>query len=163
LTQQRADIPAEARGTFRGLSEPGTIAHLRRLGVSAIELLPIHAFVDERHLIDRGQKNYWGYNSLSFFAPEMRYATGNVINEFRATVAALHDAGIEVILDVVYNHTCEGNHMGPTLCYRGVDNASYYWLVPDQPRFYENFTGTGNSLKLAHPRVLQMVMDSLRL
>ncbi|HMF23425.1 MAG TPA: glycogen debranching protein GlgX [Pseudolabrys sp.] len=163
LTQGRDDIPADARGTFRGLAEPGTIAHLRKLGVSAIELLPIHAFLDERHLIDRGLKNYWGYNSLSFFAPEMRYATGNAYNDFRSTVAALHDAGIEVILDVVYNHTCEGNHMGPTLCYRGIDNASYYWLVPNQPRYYENFTGTGNALKLTHPRVLQMVMDSLRL
>ncbi|MGB8895814.1 MAG: glycogen debranching protein GlgX [Pseudolabrys sp.] len=163
LTQQRTEISAEARGTFRGLSEPGMIAHLRRLGVSAIELLPIHAFLDDRYLVDRNLKNYWGYNTLSFFTPEMRYATGNAINEFRSTVAALHDAGIEVILDVVYNHTAEGNHMGPTLCYRGIDNASYYWLLPDQPRYYDDFTGTGNSLKLAHPRVLQMVMDSLRL
>ena len=163
LTQQRDDVPAAARGTFRGLSEQGTIAHLRNLGVSAIELLPIHAFLDDRYLVDRGLKNYWGYNTLSFFTPEMRYATGNAINEFRSTVAALHDAGIEVILDVVYNHTAEGNHMGPTLCYRGIDNACYYWLQPDTPRYYDDFTGTGNSLKLAHPRVLQMVMDSLRL
>jgi isoamylase len=163
FTQQRDDVPAAARGTFRGLSEQGTIAHLRNLGVSAIELLPIHAFLDDRYLVDRGLKNYWGYNTLSFFTPEMRYATGNAINEFRATVAALHDAGIEVILDVVYNHTAEGNHMGPTLCYRGIDNACYYWLQPDTPRYYDDFTGTGNSLKLAHPRVLQMVMDSLRL
>jgi isoamylase len=163
LTQQRGDVPAEARGTFRGLSEPATIAHLKRLGVSAIELLPIHAFLDDRYLVDRGLKNFWGYNTLSFFAPEARYARGNVVNDFRSTVAALHDAGIEVILDVVYNHTVEGNHMGPTFCYRGIDNASYYWLLPDQPRYYENFTGTGNSLKLAHSRVLQMVMDSLRL
>ena len=163
LTQQRPDVPAGARGTFRGLAEPGTITHLRKLGVSAIELLPIHAFIDDRYLIDRGLRNYWGYNTLSFFAPEGRYATGNAINDFRSTVAALHDAGIEVILDVVYNHTCEGNHMGPTLCYRGIDNASYYWLLPDKPRYYDNFTGTGNSLKLAHPRILQMVMDSLRL
>ena len=163
LTQRREDIPADARGTFRGLSEPGMITHLRKLGVTAIELLPIHAFLDDRYLIDRGLRNYWGYNTLSFFAPETRYANGNVINDFRATVAALHDAGIEVILDVVYNHTAEGNHMGPTLCYRGIDNASYYWLMPDNPRYYEDFTGTGNSLKLAHPRVLQMVMDSLRL
>jgi isoamylase len=162
LTHQR-DFPAAARGTFRGLSEPETIAHLRRLGITSIELLPIHAFLDDRYLVERGLKNYWGYNTLSFFTPEMRYAAGNAINEFRSTVAALHDAGIEVILDVVYNHTCEGNHLGPTLCYRGIDNASYYWLTPDQPRYYENFTGTGNALKLAHPRVLQMVMDSLRL
>ena len=162
LTQQRTDIPEAARGRFRGLSEPGMIAHLRRLGVTAIELLPIHAFVDDRTLVDRGLRNYWGYNTLSFFAPEARYAAADPLNEFRATVAALHDAGIEVILDVVYNHTCEGNQMGPTLCYRGIDNASYYWLMPDEPRYYDDFTGTGNSLKLAHPRVLQMVMDSLR-
>ena len=152
LTQQREDLPPQARGTFRGLSEPGTIAHLRKLGVSAIELLPIHAFLDDRNLLDRGLKNYWGYNTLSFFAPETRYATGNAITDFSSTVAALHDAGIEVILDVVYNHTCEGNQLGPTLCYRGVDNASYYWLLPDNPRYYDDFTGTGNSLKLAHPR-----------
>jgi isoamylase len=163
VTQLRGDVPAETRGTYRGLAEPGMIAHLRRLGVTAIELLPVHAFLDDRHLIKQGLRNYWGYNTLSFFSPDERYTRGNAINDFRAMVAALHDAGIEVILDVVYNHTCEGNHMGPTLCYRGIDNASYYWLTPDNPRYYENFTGTGNALKLAHPRVLQMVMDSLRL
>jgi glycogen operon protein len=163
LTQQREDIPEDARGTFRGLSEPGMIAHLRKLGVTAVELLPIHSFLDDQYLVDRGLRNYWGYNTLSFFTPEARYADGNPIDAFRSTVAALHDAGIEVILDVVYNHTCEGNQMGPTLCCRGVDNASYYWLLPDNPRYYDDFTGTGNSLKLAHPRVLQMVMDSLRL
>ena len=163
LTQTRQDVPAELRGTYRGLCEPATIDHLRRLGVTTIELLPIHAFVDDRYLVEKSLRNYWGYNTLSFFAPEARYSANNPINDFRATVAALHDAGIEVILDVVYNHTCEGNQMGPTLCYRGVDNASYYWLVPDKPRYYENYTGTGNALKLAHPRVLQMVMDSLRL
>jgi glycogen operon protein len=163
LTQQRSDIPAGTRGTFRALTEPGVIRHLRTLGVTAIELLPIHSFLDDRYLTDRSLKNYWGYNTLSFFAPEARYASGNPSDDFRSTVAALHDAGIEVILDVVYNHTAEGNHMGPTLCYRGIDNASYYWLVPDKLRYYENYTGTGNALKLAHPRVLQMVMDSLRL
>ena len=163
LTEQRADVPPHARGKFRGLGEPAVIAHLQRLGVNTVELLPIHAFLDDRYLVERGLRNYWGYNTLSFFAPESRYATGNAINDFRSTVAALHDAGIEVILDVVYNHTCEGNHMGPTLCYRGIDNASYYWLLPDKPRYYDDFTGTGNSLKLANPRVLQMVMDSLRL
>ncbi|MDO8878934.1 MAG: glycogen debranching protein GlgX [Pseudolabrys sp.] len=162
LTHQRQDLPESARGTYRGLSQPGTIAHLRKLGVTSIELLPIHAFLDDRHLLDNGLRNYWGYNTLSFFAPEARYAPGNEINALRSTVATLHDAGIEVILDVVYNHTCEGNHLGPTLCYRGIDNASYYWLMPDEPRYYDDFTGTGNSLKLAHPRVLQMVMDSLR-
>jgi glycogen operon protein len=163
LTQTRSDISPEMRGTYRGLAEPGMIAHLRRLGVTAVELLPIHAFLDDRHLLERGLRNYWGYNTLSFFTPEHYYSRGSGIDDFRATVAALHDAGIEVILDVVYNHTAEGNHMGPTLCYRGIDNASYYWLLPDTPRYYDDFTGTGNALKLGHPRVLQMVMDSLRL
>jgi isoamylase len=163
LTQQRNDIPQAVRGTYRGLAEPAIIEHLRKLGVTSVELLPIHAFVDDKMLLDRGLRNYWGYNTLSFFAPEGRYTHGQAANELRSTIAALHDAGIEVILDVVYNHTCEGNHLGPTLCYRGIDNASYYWLRPDSPRFYDDFTGTGNALKLAHPRVLQMVMDSLRL
>jgi isoamylase len=162
LTQLRDDIPAELRGTYRGLAAPAMIEHLHKLGVTAIELLPVHAFVDERHLLEHGLRNYWGYNTLSFFAPEHRYAADNVQNALRSTICELHSAGIEVFLDVVYNHTAEGNHLGPTLCYRGIDNPSYYWLVPDQPRFYENYTGTGNALKLAHPRVLQMVMDSLR-
>ena len=139
------------------------IEHLKRLGVTAIELLPIHAFVDDRHLVEHGLSNYWGYNTLGFFAPEPRYRRrDDALDAFRSTVARLHDAGIEVILDVVYNHTAEGNQLGPTLCFRGIDNASYYWLKPDEPRYYENFTGTGNSLNLTHPRVLQMVMDSLR-
>ena len=162
LTQQREDVPKELRGTYRGLAAPAMIEHLHKLGVTAIELLPIHSFSTNGICWSTACKNYWGYNSLSFFAPEQRYAADNVRNAFRSTVAELHSAGIEVILDVVYNHTCEGNHLGPTLCYRGIDNASYYWLVPDQPRFYENYTGTGNALKLTHPRVLQMVMDSLR-
>ena len=164
LTQQRDEISAEARGTFRGLSEPGddrafaTTWRDARSSCCQFMRFSTTAIWSTRNL-----KNYWGYNTLSFFTPEQRYATGNAINEFRSTVAALHDAGIEVILDVVYNHTAEGNHMGPTLCYRGIDNASYYWLTARQPRYYDDFTGTGNSLKLAHPRVLQMVMDSLRL
>jgi isoamylase len=162
-TQLRGDLPAEARGRYRGLAEPGMIAHLRKLGVTTIELLPVHAFLDDRHLVEQGLTNYWGYNTLSFFAPERRYSDGNATNDFRAMVAALHDAGIEVILDVVFNHSCEGNQMGPTLCYRGIDNAAYYWLNPDNLRYYEDFTGTGNALRLAHPRVLQMAMDSLRL
>ena len=162
LTQTREDIPKELRGTYRGLAAPAMIEHLHKLGVTAIELLPIHAFVDEPHLLGNGLKNYWGYNTLSFFAPEQRYSADNTQNALRSTVAELHSAGIEVILDVVYNHTCEGNHLGPTLCYKGIDNTAYYWLTPDKPRFYENYTGTGNALKLAHPRVLQMVMDSLR-
>jgi glycogen operon protein len=162
LTEKFPGSPEGLRGTYSALSSPAMIAHLQRLGVTAIELLPIHAFLDDRHLVDRGLRNYWGYNTLNFFTPEKRYATGSSINAFRTTVAALHDAGIEVILDVVYNHTCEGNQLGPTFCYRGIDNASYYWLHPDNARYYDDFTGTGNSLKLAHPRVLQMVMDSLR-
>jgi isoamylase len=162
LTQQREDVSASLRGTYRALAEPAMIEHLHKLGVTAIELLPIHAFVDDRYLVERGLRNYWGYSTLSFFAPEQRYTADDAQNALRATIATLHEAGIEVILDVVYNHTCEGNHLGPTLCYRGIDNASYYWLMPDNPRLYENFTGCGNALKLVHPRVLQMVMDSLR-
>jgi isoamylase len=162
VTQLREDVPRELRGTYRGLAAPGMIEHLQKLGVTAVEILPIHSFMDERHLVEHGLKNYWGYNTLSFFALEQRYDTENVQNAFRSTVAELHSAGIEVLLDVVYNHTCEGNHLGPTYCYRGIDNTAYYWLLPDQPRFYENYTGTGNALKLTHPRVLQMVMDSLR-
>ena len=162
ITQLRDDVPPRWRGFFRGLAAPAMIAHLKQLGVTSLELLPIHAFVDDRHLVERGLKNYWGYNTLSYFAPEQRYAPDNALDAFRTTVARLHDAGIEVILDVVYNHTAEGNQMGPTLCYRGIDNKSYYWLLPDKPRYYENFTGVGNALNLTHPRVLQMVMNSLR-
>lgn len=162
LTQLREDVPPELRGTYRGLAHPAMIEHLHKLGVTSIELLPIHSFFDERHLVEHGLRNYWGYNTLSFFALEQRYAADHVQNAFRSTVAELHAAGIEVILDVVYNHTAEGNHLGPTWCYRGIDNPAYYWLLPDDARYYENFTGTGNALKLTHPRVLQMVMDSLR-
>ena len=162
LTQQRDDVPPALRGTYGALGAPGMIAHLKRLGVTAIELLPVHAFVDDRALVERGLSNYWGYNTLCFFAPEARYATGAPLDAFRSMVSRLHDAGIELILDVVYNHTCEGHQLGPTLSLRGIDNTSYYWLSKDQPRYYENFTGTGNALNLAHPRVLQMVMDSLR-
>ena len=162
LTQLRDDVPPAWRGTFRGLAAPAVVDHLKRLGVTALELLPVHAFVDDRFVVERGLRNYWGYNTIGFFAPEPRYATGDPLEAFRSTVARLHDAGIEVILDVVYNHTAEGNHMGPTLSFRGIDNRSYYWLTPDNPRYYENFTGTGNALNLTHPRVLQMVMDSLR-
>jgi glycogen operon protein len=162
LTQLREDVPPGWRGFFRGLAAPGMIDHLKRLGVTTLELLPVHAFVDDRMLVERGLKNYWGYNTLCFFAPEPRYASDDALDAFRSTVLRLHDAGIEVILDVVYNHTCEGNHLGPTLCYRGIDNASYYWLKPENPRYYDDFTGTGNSLNLTQPRVLQLVMDSLR-
>jgi isoamylase len=162
LTQQREDVPAAWRGTFRGLTAPAVLDHLKRLGVTALELLPIHAFVDDRQLVERGLSNYWGYNTLGFFAPEQRYSLDGPLDEFRSTVSRLHDAGIEIILDVVYNHTAEGNHLGPTLNFRGIDNTSYYWLLPDQPRYYDDFTGCGNALNLTHPRVLQMVMDSLR-
>jgi isoamylase len=162
LTQLREDVPPAWRGTYRGLSAPAVIDHLRRIGVTAIELLPIHAFLDDRQLVERGLTNYWGYNTLCYFAPAPRYALDDSLDSFRSTVSRLHDAGIEIILDVVYNHTAEGNHLGPTLSFRGIDNSSYYWLLPDQPRYYSDFTGCGNSLNLTHPRVLQMVMDSLR-
>jgi isoamylase len=162
LTKQREDIPPGLRGNYAALSASAMIAHLKLLGVTTIELQPIHAFVDDRHLVERGLSNYWGYNTLGFFAPEARYGADIPLDSFRATVSRLHDAGIEVILDVVYNHTCEGNHLGPTLSFRGIDNTSYYWLRTDEPRYYEDFTGTGNALNLTHPRVLQMVMDSLR-
>jgi isoamylase len=162
LTQQRDDVPPAWRGTFRALTAPAVIDHLKRLGVNAIELLPIHASVDDRHLVERGLSNYWGYNTLGFFAPDPRYTLDGALDEFRSTVSRLHDAGIEIILDVVYNHTAEGNHLGPTLSFRGIDNATYYWLMPGQPRYYDDFTGCGNALNLTHPRVLQLVMDSLR-
>jgi glycogen operon protein len=130
--------------------------------VRTLELLPIHGFIDDWHVVRRGLSNYWGYNTLCFFVPDARYGPDGALDEFRSTVARLHDAGIEVVLDVVYNHTCEGDHLGPTLSFRGIDNLSYYWLKTDEPRFYENFTGCGNALNLTHPRVLQMVIESLR-
>jgi len=162
LTQTREDVAPNLRGTYGGLSSPAMIEHLRRLGVTTIELLPMHGLIDDRTLVERKLSNYWGYNTISFFAPEARYAQDNPLDSFRTTVARLHDAGIEVILDVVYNHTAEGNHLGPTLSFRGIDNASYYWLKPENPRYYDDFTGCGSSVNLTHPRVLQMVMDSLR-
>ncbi|CTQ33055.1 glycogen debranching protein GlgX [Jannaschia rubra] len=155
-------IDEPRRGTFEGLAQPGTIEHLKRLGVTAIELLPIHAFPDDRHLLDRGLVNWWGYNTMGFFAPATRYLVSHAaLDEFRVMVRRLHDAGIEVILDVVYNHTAEGNQMGPTLSFRGIDNASYY-LLGDDKRYYYDTTGTGNTLDVDNRRVLQMVMDSLR-
>ncbi len=163
LTQARHDVAPGMRGTFRGLCSPAMIDHFKRLGITTLELLPIHGFIDDRQLVEKKLVNYWGYNSIAFFAPESRYATESALDVFRTTVARLHDAGIEVMLDVVYNHTAEGNHLGPTLSFRGIDNASYYWLKPDNPRFYDDFTGTGNSLNLTHPRVLQMVMDLVAL
>jgi isoamylase len=162
LTQTRADVAPGLRGTYRGLSSPAMIEHLKRLGITTVELLPIHGLVDDRRLVEQKLVNYWGYNSLSFFAPDARYGVENPLDAFRTTVARLHDAGIEVMLDVVYNHTAEGNQLGPTLSFRGIDNASYYWLKPENPRFYDDFTGCGNSVNLTHPRVLQTVLDSLR-
>jgi len=163
-TKLHPALPQELRGTFRGLTDPNVLDHFRRLGVTAIELLPIHTFIDDSYLLDKGLTNYWGYNTISFFAPARRYASvpDFAFAEFKEMVAGLHDAGIEVILDVVYNHTAEGNERGPTLSFRGVDNASYYRLLPDQRRHYINDTGTGNTVNLSHPRVLQMVTDSLR-
>jgi glycogen operon protein len=145
LTQQREDVLPALRGTFRALATPAIVDHLKRLGVTAIELLPVHSFVDDRHLAHRRLSNYWGYSTLCYFAPEPRYAPESPHDAFRLTVSRLHDAGIEIILDVVFNHTAEGNHLGPTLGFRGIDNSSYYWLLPNQPRYYDDFTGCGNA------------------
>jgi isoamylase len=164
LTKLHPDIPAPLRGTYLGLASDPVIEHLRGLGVTAIELMPVHHHVDDRLLIERGQTNYWGYSTLSFFAPDRRYAAPtslSVVSQFKTMVRNFHRAGIEVILDVVYNHTAEGNQLGPTLSMRGVDNASYYRLAPDV-RYYMDFTGCGNTLNMRHPRVLQLIMDSLR-
>ena len=161
MTRRHPAVPPKARGTFAGFAQPEIVAYLKDLGITSVELLPIHAFVDDQHLLERGLVNYWGYNTIGFFAPEPRYLAGERIGEFKEMVARLHDADIEVILDVVYNHTAEGNELGPTLSFRGVDNASYYRL-PENRRHYINDTGTGNTLNLSHPRVLQMVTDSLR-
>jgi isoamylase len=162
FTQRHPQVPPKLRGTYAALATAPVIEHLLRLGVTAVELMPVHAFVDDRHLLDRGLRNYWGYNTIGFFAPEMRYSATGQITEFKTMVKTLHSAGIEVILDVVYNHTAEGSHLGPTLSFRGTDNASYYRLNPQDPRYYLDFTGTGNTLNLQHPRVLQLIMDSLR-
>jgi isoamylase len=162
FTAQHPDIPAQLRGTYAGLATQPVIRYLRELGVTAVELMPVHSFVSERHLVDRGLSNYWGYNSIGFFAPDQRYSASDHAGEFKTMVKVLHAAGIEVILDVVYNHTAEGNQLGPTLCFRGIDNATYYRLVPDEPRYYQDYTGCGNTLNMRHPRVLQLIMDSLR-
>jgi isoamylase len=166
LTQLHPDVPSELRGTYAGVAHPVTINYLKELGITAIELLPIHHFVADRHLLEKGLTNYWGYNTLNFFAPDIRYssdkALGGQVREFKNMVKALHEAGIEVILDVVYNHTAEGNHMGPTLSFKGIDNASYYRLSHEDPRFYMDYTGTGNTLNARLPFVLGLIMDSLR-
>ncbi|BBK36524.1 glycogen operon protein GlgX homolog [Allostella sp. ATCC 35155] len=162
LTKLHPEIRAHERGTFAALANPTVIDHLLRLGVTAVELLPVHSFVQDRYLVEQGLRNYWGYNTLGFFAPENAYLASGSNNELRIAVRRLHAAGIEVILDVVYNHTAEGSELGPTFSFRGLDNASYYRLQHDSLRHTINDTGTGNTLNLAHPRVLQMVMDSLR-
>ncbi|HEX7661286.1 MAG TPA: glycogen debranching protein GlgX [Pseudonocardiaceae bacterium] len=166
LTMSHPRVPETLRGTYAGLAHPAVIEHLRRLGVTTIELMPVHQFVSEHHLIERGLTNYWGYNTLAFFAPHAAYSSrpgaGEQVPEFKGMVRALHAEGIEVILDVVYNHTAEGNHLGPSLSMRGLDNESYYRLVEDDQRYYMDYTGTGNSLNMRNPHTLQLVMDSLR-
>jgi glycogen operon protein len=166
FTKLMPDVPENVRGTYAGLASEAAIKHLTDLGITAVELLPIHYHVDERFLVDRKKVNYWGYNSLGFFAPDPRYFStrdpDRQLNEFKAMVRALHQAGIEVILDVVYNHTAEGNHLGPTLSWKGIDNPCYYHLSPEDPRYYMDFTGCGNTPNTRHPRTLQLIMDSLR-
>ncbi len=166
LTELHPDIPEGQRGTYSAIAHPVIIDHLKALGATAIELMPVHHFANDSTLIDKGLSNYWGYNTIGFFAPDSKYSAsttpGGQVQEFKAMVRALHEAGIEVILDVVYNHTAEGNHMGPTLSFRGIDNAAYYRLVDDDKRYYMDYTGTGNSLNVGHPHSLQLIMDSLR-
>jgi glycogen operon protein len=166
LTQTHPAIPENVRGTYAALAHPVMLDHYRHVGVTAIELMPVHQFVHDKHLVDRNMRNYWGYNTIGFFAPHNGYSSsghnGQQVQEFKAMVKALHEAGLEVILDVVYNHTAEGNHMGPTLSFRGIDNASYYRLVDGDQAHYYDTTGTGNTLLMRHPHVLQLIMDSLR-
>ncbi len=160
------EIPEGLRGTYRGLASEPSIRHLKSLGVTAVELMPVHQHADDWHLVQRGLGNYWGYNTLAYFAPDIAYSSAespiDAVREFKKMVRALHAAGLEVILDVVYNHTAEGSHLGPTLSLRGIDNASYYRLLPNQARYYQDFTGCGNTLNMRSPRVLQLIMDSLR-
>jgi isoamylase len=166
LTAMHPEVPQSQKGTYAGVAHPAVIDHLTRLGVTAIELMPVHQFVQDSTLLDKGLSNYWGYNTIGFFAPQNTYSAfgerGQQVQEFKAMVKSLHSAGIEVILDVVYNHTAEGNHLGPTLSFRGIDNAAYYRLVDDDKRYYMDYTGTGNSFNVRHPHSLQLIMDSLR-
>ncbi len=162
FTATHPEVPESLRGTFAGLAQPGIIDYVKALGVTSVELLPVHAFIDEPFLVERGLTNYWGYNTLNFFTPHAAYLGGAGVEAFREFVDRYHDAGLEVILDVVYNHTAEGNHLGPNLSFRGIDNASYYQLSPRDQRFYVNDSGCGNTLNIRHPRVLQLVLDSLR-
>ena len=166
FTMRHPDVSEAERGTYAGLTSPAILEYLKALGVTAVELLPVHHFIRDKHLYDRGLTNYWGYNSIGFFAPDVRYAMstahGEHVREFKTMVKTLHSEGFEVILDVVYNHTGEGNHLGPTISFRGIDNAAYYRLVPNDRRYYMDYTGTGNTLNVTHPRTLQLIMDSLR-
>ena len=166
FTARHPEIPEALRGTYAALGTDICITYLKHLGITAVELMPVHAFLDDKHLVDKGLRNYWGYNTINFFSPDARYSssgdTGEQVAEFKAMVKALHGANIEVILDVVYNHTAEGNHMGPTLSFRGVDNPTYYRAVNGHPRYYMDYTGTGNTLNVRHPQVLKLIMDSLR-
>ena len=166
FTARMPDVPPELRGTYAGLAHPAAIDYLTRLGVSAVELMPVHQFIHDGHLISKGLRNYWGYNSIGFFAPHNEYSSagqrGQQVREFKEMVKALHAAGMEVILDVVYNHTAEGNHQGPVLSFKGLDNTAYYRVMANEPRYYMDYTGTGNSLNMRHPHVLQLLMDSLR-
>jgi len=166
FTARHPEIPPELRGTYAGMAHPAAIRYLTELGITAVELLPVHQFIHDKTLVDRGLRNYWGYNSICFLAPHNEYSSagqrGQQVTEFKQLVKMLHRAGIEVILDVVYNHTAEGNHFGPTLSFKGLDNAAYYRLMPDQRRYYMDYTGTGNTLNMRHPNVLQLLMDSLR-
>jgi glycogen operon protein len=163
LTQLHPDVPERIRGTYAGLAHPAITTHLKKLGVTAIELMPVHQFIQDATLLEKGLRNYWGYNTLAFFAPHAAYAaTGQQVQEFKSMVKAMHAEGIEVILDVVYNHTAEGNHLGPTLSYKGIDNRAYYRVVEDDQRYYMDYTGTGNSLNVRHPHSIQLIMDSLR-
>ena len=164
LTLRHPGVPAEFRGTYAGLAHPAVVEHLTSLGVTAVELMPVHQFVHDHHSVERGLRNYWGYNSIGYLAPHNGYSTSDAtsVNQFKAMVKTLHTAGIEVIMDVVYNHTAEGNHLGPTLSMRGIDNLAYYRVTDDNPQYYLDFTGTGNSLNMRNPHVLQLIMDSLR-
>ncbi|RJQ58204.1 MAG: glycogen debranching enzyme GlgX [Desulfobacteraceae bacterium] len=166
FTKLNSEIPADLRGTYAGLAHPAAVDYLTNLGVTTVELLPVHQFIHDSYLVERNLRNYWGYNTIGYFAPHHEYSsrgsTGQQVQEFKHMVRTLHAAGIEVLLDVVYNHTAEGNHLGPTLCFRGIDNTAYYRLVPENRRYYFDYTGTGNSLNMRHPHVLQLIMDSLR-
>ncbi len=162
FTERHPDVPDELRGTFAGLATQPVVDYLLDLGITAVELMPVHAAIPERHLVERNLTNYWGYNTIAFFAPDNRFSRTDVVTEFKAMVNTLHSAGIEVILDVVYNHTAEGNQLGPTFSFRGIDNAAYYRLSEENRRYYVDYTGCGNTLNMRHPRVLQLIMDSLR-